>query len=96
MISAITEFAYVPSGAGSFTITYSLALVGSSTTISSLQIVGNSDIQIGPETDTTLAGTYTARLTGLMDDSVSTSKDTDFILNVVSLTGSISDITYRI
>lgn len=88
---AIDIFSYSPVSAGSYTITYSVSVVGGTPTIPSLQVVTNSDVQIGTETDTSLFGSHTIRLSGLMNDVVSTTETADFTLNLIKLEATLAD-----
>lgn len=94
--NAIDVFSYSPTGAGSYTITYTISIPAGSPTVSSLQITGQTDIEVGSETDASLYGSHTVRLTGTMDDAEVTTKYEEFLLNLIKLEGSVADQTYRI
>lgn len=57
---------------------------------------------VGPETDTSLFGSHTVRMTGTMDDSsarsdsLPTTDYVEFTLNMIKLESSLADQTYRI
>lgn len=93
----LSAFSIEPTLDVTYSFTYTVGFVsGPTPTASTLQVISNTDIQVGVETSTDMFGSYTARLTGTLDDADSTAVYEDFTLNLIKLEGSISDQTYRI
>ena len=92
---AIEVFSYTPVSAGTYTITYTLSIPVGTPTVSSLAVSGG-NIDVGPETDISIFGSHTARLTGTMNDTPTTVDYADFTLNLIKLVGTLADQTYRI
>ena len=92
---AIEVFNYTPVSAGTYTITYTLSIPIGTPTVSSLAVSGG-NIDVGPETDISIFGSHSARLTGTLNDTPTTSDFADFTLNLIKLVGTLADQTYRI
>lgn len=94
---AINVFSITPALDVTYTFTYSVAFSsGPGAAVSSFTVVGQTDIQVGVESSTALAGAWTASLQGQLDDPDSTTISEDFTLNLIKLEGTVSDQTYRI
>ena len=100
LANEIELFDYLPAEAVAnfgFTISYAVSIPAGTPTISTLA-VDSGFIVVGDETDTSLFGSHTVRLTATMDDfdqgyrsDQNTSEYVDFTLNMIKLEGNFSD-----
>mgnify|MGYP001626594106 CR=1 FL=1 len=88
---AIDIFSYSPVAAGSYTMTYSVLVVGGTPTIPTLQVVSNTDVSIGLETDNALSGIHKILLQGTLNDAVASNDAVNFFLYIVKLEATLAD-----